>query len=233
VEKLQFAVVILNRFPELAEKFIQSIRDTHEVLPQIVVVRDRHNADFGEDISVIDVKGDFIFARNANIGIQYFSTKDIILCNDDLECVEKEFFPKLHDISNKYSDCGLLSPLIQGGVGNPMQRYEPKDQIWDGSPDDIAVGKGVHFPCIVIKRKLIRRIGLLDENFVGYGWEDNDYCLRASHAGFKVMITKQLHIKHGTGEEGLNMGRNCTLSFARGTFDSKPSRNYFMAKWEE
>ena len=227
-----YAVVVLNRYPELAQKFIKSIRATHDPMPSIVVVRDRNDATYGDGVNVIDGREPFVFAANANIGIQYYADRDVFLCNDDIECFERDFFPTLYDISRAYPKCGLLSPLIKGGVGSGIQNYFQRDEVWKNLPNEVNVGGVVCFPCVLLKRKMIRRVGLLDENFTGYGLEDDDYCIRARMNGFWPMVTKQLYIKHGNGEAGLHRGDNYSLSFAREPRKDSPFE-YFNSKYQQ
>lgn len=210
-----FFIVILNRYPYLAKNFIESIRATHEQMPDVVVVRDRNDATFGDDVKVIDGREPFVYAVNANIGMYYHSNRDVFLCNDDLECVERDFFYRLASIAKAYPKCGIFSPLVMGGIGNKFQSYHLKDEMWKDKGNEIAICDTIHYPCVLIMRKLIRRIGLMDENFTGYGWEDIDYSIRAMRAGFDTMVTKQLYIKHGDGSEGIKKGKNYSLSFVR------------------
>jgi GT2 family glycosyltransferase len=62
---------------------------------------------------------------------------------------------------------------------------------------------------------MIQNIGLLDERFTGYGFDDDNYCLRARSAGYHTGITRQLRIKHGSGGVQLDRGKNWSCSFAR------------------
>lgn len=226
-----YVVVTLNRYPKLAEKFIASIRTTHEVMPDVVVVRDRNDATYGDDVKVIDGRLPFVYAANANIGMQYYGNRDVFLCNDDLVCVEKDFFHRLASIAGKYPQCGIMSPLIKGGLGNEIQEWHCKDKMWkDVLNSEIITTTTLHFPCVLVMRRMVRRIGLLDENFTGYGFEDLDYCIRAIRAGFWTMITKQLFIEHGDGSEGFTRGRNYSLSFVREELNTSSS-DYFNKKY--
>jgi len=225
-----YAVVVLNRYPELAKKFIESIRTTHDPMPSIVVVRDRNDAIYGDGVKVIDGRLPFVFAANANLGIQYYADRDVFLCNDDIEIMEKDFFPSLHAISGVYPQCGIISPLVKGGLGNKIQEYYCKEELWKDRPNEVTTTTTLHFPCVLIKRKMIRRIGLLDENFAGYGFEDLDYCIRAIRGGFWTMVTQQLYVKHGDGSEGFNRGKNYSLSFVKESLDMV-SADYFNQKY--
>jgi GT2 family glycosyltransferase len=61
---------------------------------------------------------------------------------------------------------------------------------------------------LVIRRRAIEQIGLLDETFWIYG-EDIDWCIRAKKAGWKVMYYPQAHILHYKGV-GCNTNRRKT-----------------------
>lgn len=50
--------------------------------------------------------------------------------------------------------------------------------------------------CMLIKREVIARIGLLDESFGLGNFEDDDYCLRARQAGFRLVIAGDVFIHH-------------------------------------
>lgn len=230
-----FAIVILNHFPEYARQFIASIRQHHKVLPPIAVVTDRHNEGFGPGVIILQGKEDFIYSRNSNIGIEHFPGKDIILCNDDLTCVENDFFPRLESITEKWPKCGVMAPLIDGGVGNLYQQASVASERWKQLPEEICItGKSwdsmpVCFCCVYLKRSMIDAIGLLDEKFESYGYDDNDMCIRARQAGFWTMITRELVIRHGSGGHGLNRGYNWSCSFAREK-ERPNNEQYYLSK---
>ena len=74
----------------------------------------------------------------------------------------------------------------------------------------------------------IERVGLLDEQFTGYGYEDNDYCLRMRRAGLELGIVPSVVMGHGDA-----WGR------ASATFAQRPdmealmahNRRAFIRKW--
>jgi len=227
----EFCIVILNHFPEYARNLIASIKRTHTVLPEILVICDRHQEAL-DDCKQRFAPGPFVFSKNTNMGFDSMPGKDIILLNDDMECVEKEFFPNLVAISYKYKDCGILSPLIDGGVGNELQQYPPV-KIWKAlSSPEIIIDRTVCFPCVYIKREMIDEIGGLDGTFVHYGFDDDDYCIRARAVGWRTMITKSLHIKHGSGGSQLLRGSNWSCSFAK-VEDPESNIDIFLKKYPQ
>lgn len=52
------------------------------------------------------------------------------------------------------------------------------------------------FFCTLIKREVIKKIGVLDERYVLGNFEDDDYCRRAVNAGFKCLVAEDTFIYH-------------------------------------
>ncbi|MCM5572373.1 glycosyltransferase [Burkholderiaceae bacterium FT117] len=52
------------------------------------------------------------------------------------------------------------------------------------------------FFCVLLSRRAIERIGLLDETFFPGGFEDDDYCARARAAGIPVHLARDVFIHH-------------------------------------
>lgn len=78
--------------------------------------------------------------------------------------------------------------------------------------------------CMLFRRSLVERIGLLDEQFGSGNFEDDDFCLRAALAGYRNMIVGDVFIHH----EG-------SATFAGNRLDYREAmlRNQalFTAKW--
>jgi GT2 family glycosyltransferase len=49
--------------------------------------------------------------------------------------------------------------------------------------------------CSLTRRQVYEKVGLLDESFF-FGWEDNDFCLRARKAGFRLVWTPEATLLH-------------------------------------
>jgi GT2 family glycosyltransferase/tetratricopeptide (TPR) repeat protein/SAM-dependent methyltransferase len=79
--------------------------------------------------------------------------------------------------------------------------------------------------CLVIRREVIDRIGLLDERF-GIGcFEDDDYCLRALAAGYSAVIARDAFVHHFGG---------CTFIATGLDYRALIEKNkaLFLAKWQ-
>jgi GT2 family glycosyltransferase len=53
------------------------------------------------------------------------------------------------------------------------------------------------FVCVYIPKVVYDRVGPLDERFIGYGFEDNDYCTRVLQAGLQLGIWDGCIVEHG------------------------------------
>ena len=123
---------------------------------------------FGRDgLSILpSQRTPFCFAHNVNLGIK-FAPKDahIMICNDDVRFTHQETIEALEYSLKKRPDIGIVSPRIEGVVGNPLQRFvEPRSITY--SEMRLA------FVCVLVRREVIDDIGLLDERFGNgdYGW---------------------------------------------------------------
>lgn len=232
-----FGVVILNKHPRFALSLLESIFKHHGTrIPEIVIVRDGHQEVYqsnGHNVSLLNGVQPFCYARNVNLGINWLGTKDVILINDDCTIVEEDFFYKLRLRAEHHKSCGLMSPMVDGGVGNWYQSWGRKTELWRHYPDEIGIGGSnpVCFVCCYIKRSLIDEIGLLDENFTGYGFEDNDYCLRARQKQRLTMITRLYRVVHGNGGTVLDRGSNWSCSFAQEPQEIPNNMEYFLSKY--
>ena len=156
----------------------------------------------------------FCFARNMNLGIQACAG-DVILLNDDA-LVETPFgFHELEEASKANPEFGVIS-AVTNVVGNLAQQ-----------PRDVGLreeARTLAFVCVYIPRSTIDRVGLLDERFISYGWEDNDYCRRVREEGLKLGIFDDCFVDHSSLHSTFR-----GLPHAAG--DIAPGREIYRAKW--
>ena len=157
----------------------------------------------------------FVFARNINIGILAAGTDDVILLNDDALLQTPGGFSLLQREAEAHPEFGLIAATCNN-VGNANQWLQKF-----GLREDPRM---VCFVAVLIPRRTIDVVGLLDERFVDYGCEDDDYSLRVRNAGLKIGIHDGCYVDHGSlkssfrGEAG-----------AGGDFH--PNLRRFVEKW--
>lgn len=157
----------------------------------------------------------FCFAQAINMAVDKSQpdTCDLLILNDDTEIVTDYWKTRAEHLlgSPAVVDFGMISLSIEGGVGNPQQQLNPVDKLL--APEArlrcFETDKTVAFIAVLIRRAAWNKVGPMDERFVGYGFEDDDYCRRMRNAGWKVGITPRLVVRHGRD------GRPHSSSFIR------------------
>jgi GT2 family glycosyltransferase len=174
----------------------------------------------------------FIFSRNCNLGIRVTGDDDVILCNDDALLESPNGFSAMQRAAQEHPEYGIISATtnLAGNMAQHRTRVVPyitpndkELQRVQGGGIAGAGGRGgllsprtcpsptpgnsfatVAFVCVLIPRRTIEAVGLLDERFGGvtaegkqiYGWEDNDYCRRVNNAGLKIGIHDGCYVDH-------------------------------------
>ncbi|MDQ3810701.1 MAG: glycosyltransferase family 2 protein [Chloroflexota bacterium] len=81
-------------------------------------------------------------------------------------------------------------------------------------PDQAIEVDAVCGACLLIRRVVMRRIGLLDERFFMYG-EDLDWCMRARQAGWTVRYEPRVVVEHQHGAASRQRALRTTFHFFR------------------
>jgi len=202
-ETMAFSIIIPSRDASNLVPCVRAIREAGETA-RIIVVDDGVDCSgmlwqWGE-VGFITGKKPFVFARNVNIGIRAAGDDDVILLNDDALLKTPLGFTSLSEIFRAYGNLGLIATACDT-VGNPNQFRQRGGRLR-------AESRMVCFVCVYIPRSTINKVGLLDQRFVGYGLDDDDYCLRVRNAGLKLGIFDGCYVDHASlkssfrGEEG-------------------------------
>lgn len=86
------------------------------------------------------------------------------------------------------------------------------------------------FYCVAIKREVINKIGLLDEIFTPGNFEDDDYCMRAVEAGFKLGIVEDVFILHlgSATHKSLSLDKKKLIATNQAKFEQKWPREKYL-----
>ena len=155
----------------------------------------------------------FVYARNVNLGIKACSG-DVLLMNDDARFIRAGTLEAMQGVLSLRPDVGILSPLIDG-IANGVDYTREVAQV---------TNHYLSFVCVLIRRAVIDKIGLLDEAFTGYGSEDVDYCRRAQAAGFSLAVTALATIAHTNGSSSYT--READIEAKR-----QASAKQYLQKW--
>jgi GT2 family glycosyltransferase len=181
-----------------------------------------------KDINYIQSESNLGFAGGNNLAIKRCTGDYILLLNNDTE-VEADLIEKLLQTFDSYPDAGIVSPKIlfyntadtiqYAGTGaiNPLtcrgntNGYKEKDEA---QYDFVCKTELSHGACMMIKRAVIDKIGILSEAFFLY-YEEYDYCEIAKKTGFSIYYTGLTKIYH---KESVSVGK------------SSPLKSFYMAK---
>jgi GT2 family glycosyltransferase len=212
-----FSTIIPSKNETNLRACVSAIRAMEEDCRIIVVDDGLGNRFYGDGFQLEYVNGakPFIFSRNINLGIAAVGEDDIIILNDDALLQTPKGFSRLSTVSQMNPEFGVISSACNN-VGNANQY--PKNQGLRVEPRILC------FVCVYIPRPTINSIGLLDERFTTYGWEDNDYCKRVQDEGLKLGIYDGCFVDHFKLTSTFRGG-------PRAAGDIEPGRRIFNAKW--
>ncbi|MCE5214504.1 MAG: glycosyltransferase family 2 protein [Methanobacterium sp.] len=156
------------------------------------------------------------FARGNNTGIKFalkhLTPQYILLLNNDT-VVDSQFLTELIKTANSDDNTGIVGPktylyndkkVIQaaGGGNIDLSRGESHEVAFmeedDGEFDKLIELDYVGGSCLLIKRDVIEKVGLLDERYFMY-WEDVDWSFNAREAGYKSIYSFKSKIWHKYG----------------------------------
>jgi hypothetical protein len=206
-------IVIPSKYPDIFEGCRSSLAQFAPSAPK-VLVRDGHSIADPEGWKVVQgPEAPFVYSHNVNLGIQKCSG-DVLLMNDDCKLTQAGTLEALQGVLALRPDIGILSPNVDGvanGVGCVTQLVQETKHY-------------LSFVCVLIRRSVFDKIGLLDEKYTGYGSEDVDFCRRAQHAGFILATTSKATVAHAHCSSSYNREHALELKRAE-------SAKLYIEKW--
>lgn len=157
------------------------------------------------DFSAIVFEKNQGFAKAINAGLKRSESLYVVLMNNDV-VVTDGWLEKLIEILESNKEIGLVSPVTDHSASICQWRrlsnilklgiHDQPEKYFNNQPSSFyVVTSNVAFFCMLLKREVINKIGLLDEGFVIWG-NDNDYNNRARFAGFKTAIALNCFVYH-------------------------------------
>jgi GT2 family glycosyltransferase len=161
------------------------------------------------------------FAASANAGMRASEGNDVVLLNSDT-LLAPHWLEDLRDVAYGAPDIGTVTPLsndatilsypnLAGGNATPdlagtMRVATLARRVNRGSAIDIPVAIGF---CMYVRRACLDDVGLLraDVFAQGYG-EENDFCLRARHLGWRHVAASGVFVAHVGGQSFGAAGRH-------------------------
>jgi GT2 family glycosyltransferase/glycosyltransferase involved in cell wall biosynthesis len=152
------------------------------------------------------------FPVTANAGMRRDATRDVVLLNSDT-LVPPGWLALLRDAAYSAPDIGSATPLSNSATILSYPSSEQPNDIPDlsetirlgalarranlGCLVDIPTAVGF---CVYIKRDCLNATGLLREDLFAQGYgEENDFCIRARHLGWRHVAVPSVFVSHAGG----------------------------------
>ncbi|MEY2567818.1 MAG: hypothetical protein QOE35_2347 [Actinomycetota bacterium] len=150
-------------------------------------------------ITLIKNERNLGFTRGCNQGIAVtHPDEDVVLMNNDIVVDDPAWLRDLQDAAYADERTGVVGTRLVDGDGriNHLGSYMPPVSLYGQQMGGLELdirqairdrpAECVVFAVAYLRRDCITAIGVLDEDLFAY-FEDTEYCLRATRAGFKVM----------------------------------------------
>ena len=157
------------------------------------------------NIDVLKVKNNgWAYANNKAIKYafkKYPNLDYILLLNDDLIFNENGWLKKLVNVGEKLRDVGIIGCKLKypdGRVCNGKSYSEKFYALINIKNKNTKKGyvEAVIGAVFLIKREVIRKIGLIDEVYLPFFYEETDFCERAVRKGYKTYYVSNTNITH-------------------------------------
>jgi GT2 family glycosyltransferase len=139
------------------------------------------------------------FIRAVNQGLRASLASYVCILNNDI-VVTEGWLERMVEFAEAHPEAGLL---------NPEQNHDPGKAM----PEDLEAyarsrvqgrGKWMELDhctggCLLIKREVIQKVGVLDEAYGAGYFEDDDYSRRAQKAGFRCLRLLDTYVWHDIG----------------------------------
>jgi GT2 family glycosyltransferase len=225
---MDLSIIIVNyNTKNLLQKCLESVFHSTTNFQFEVIVSDNGSKDGSVEmvrqnfskVKMIENIANLGFSKGNNVAIKQASGRYVLLLNSDTEVK-----PDTFDLSVKYLDehpdvgilgCKVLLP--DGTLDKACRRKFPNpwnsflrlfglkrfsDYNIEAPIDQEIEVDAVMGAYLMIRRSVIGKIGMLDEDYFMYG-EDLDWCWQAKAAGFKVVYypaAEITHFKYGSAQ---------------------------------
>lgn len=184
------------------------------------------------NIEIIENKENLGYSKGNNIGIVATMKKEydyIALLNNDILLTPNWLIDTINAFK-KDEQLGMLSPR-----NNEKCKLKPENYL-KGYKKYLSKFKNPlkyvvtpFFSCVIIKKEVIDKIGLFDENYTPAFWEDNDLSFRAMYQGYSLAYCNSTFIFHNHSTTSSQIDRKIPQRNKEYFFKKHPLGKYI---WE-
>ena len=152
------------------------------------------------------------FVRSVNEGFEKAQAHDVVILNSDTE-VPPRWLSRLHQLAQQHPGAGSITPFSNNATicsyphfceDNDLPEglcFGELDAFFEATNAGLAIEipTGVGF-CMFLRRAALSQVGFFDHEAFGRGYgEENDWCLRATAAGWQHYLAAGLFVYHAGG----------------------------------
>lgn len=147
------------------------------------------------------------FAGGNNDGMQAAAGEFLILLNSDC-IVSGDWIKGLTGPLERDKRIGAAGP-VSNMVGNEQKIFTSGSTVEEIMREGLSWtsrGRGGFFEterlvffCVALRRAVVDKVGLLDEDFGMGFYEDDDYCIRLRSAGYRLVCVEDVFVYHRGG----------------------------------
>ncbi|WP_395026756.1 methyltransferase domain-containing protein [Comamonas odontotermitis] len=163
-------------------------------------------------VTLLENDSNLGFVATVNRGMALHPDHDVVLLNSDTE-VSHEWLDRLRTAAYSQPGIGSVTPLSNNATICSYPRFCEKNALPAdadlvrlnhlsaaanaGRTVDIPTGVGF---CMYIRRDCLTQTGLFDVEHFGKGYgEENDFCMRAHHLGWRHLLALDTFVLHTGG----------------------------------
>ncbi|MCM8790562.1 MAG: glycosyltransferase family 2 protein [Candidatus Omnitrophica bacterium] len=176
------------------------------------------------DIKVLRNSANLGFVKAANQGLAASDSPYICLMNNDT-IATSGWLEEMLSVLDSKEDIGIVNPS-----SNTSGQFPPKGLVIEsfalslkslkGQVQELNVARGF---CMLMKRAVLEKVGLFDEDYnIGY-FEETDFSKRAQEAGFTIVRAKASYVYHKEGISFKELDRRESLF--------KANESIYFRKW--
>jgi len=213
---LKASIVICSRNPRLLARCVKSIRKTtsHANFELVVVqhrIGDTAEMDRllrGLGCLQIPYTGAFHFAAMNNLAAKRAGGEVLVFLNDDVEPLAPQWLHELLAHTNRpevgpvgakllypsgaIQHAGMAVGIMQGAAHLHRDTFGAEHWNWLPFTRNVSAVTGA---CLAVRKAVFEELGGFDESFA-VNYNDVDFCLRARHAGYQVVIEPAAVLRH-------------------------------------
>lgn len=233
-------VVPVHNEEDLTRQFLASLKKETTHPYRLILVDNGSEAlpksliqDF-EDALWVRCDENLGFSGGSNAGIRAGNNPLVAVLNNDL-LLTPGWLTRLHDALLRAPNIGAAAACsnyaiddqqVEIGFFNDTESMQAKAAAFTKRNarliEDVPFVSGM---CLLMKRELLERTGLFDEQYGPGNFEDNDLCLRIKQKGQRIVVARDVFVYHIGNRTFRQLGID---------YQAQMSKNHalFLAKWK-